>query len=64
MNRTQILRLGLFQMAAGGLSVIFLGVLNSVMRVELGMDLLLVRFLIGGGPVSNTDLRLPTIGSV
>ncbi|SVD37066.1 uncharacterized protein METZ01_LOCUS389920, partial [marine metagenome] len=32
-------------MAAGGLSVIFLGVLNRIMRVELGMDLLLVSFL-------------------
>jgi len=59
MNRTQILRLGLFQMAAGGLSVIFLGVLNRIMRVELGMDLLLVSFLIGGGHYMGAVVAIP-----
>jgi len=49
MSRMQILRLGLFQMAAGGLSVLFLGILNRVMRVELGMNLFLVTLLVGGG---------------
>ncbi len=59
MNRMQVLRLGLFQMAAGGLSVIFLGVLNRVMRVELGIDLLVVSFLIGGGHYLGALLAIP-----
>ena len=47
MTRRQLLRLGLFQLIAGGLSVLFLGVLNRILRVELGMDLFLVSLLIG-----------------
>ena len=42
MTRPQLLRLGLFQMAAGGLSVLFLGVLNRIMRVELGLACLVL----------------------
>ena len=49
MKRRQLLRLGLFQLAAGATSVIFLGVLNRVMRVELGIDLIWVSVLVGGG---------------
>ena len=36
-------------MAAGGISVLFLGVLNRIMRVELGIDLMVVGLLIGAG---------------
>ena len=59
MNRIQVIRLGLFQMAAGGLSVIFLGVLNRVMRVELGIDLLVVSILVGGGHYMGALVAIP-----
>ncbi|NIM93266.1 MAG: MFS transporter [Anaerolineales bacterium] len=49
MSKASLLRLGLFQLTAGGLSVLFLGVLNRVMRVELGLDLFVVSLLVGGG---------------
>jgi hypothetical protein len=59
MNNIQILRIGLFQMAAGGLSVIFLGILNRVMRVELGIDLLVVSLLVGGGHYLGALVAIP-----
>ncbi|HHH83603.1 MAG TPA: hypothetical protein ENL35_11540, partial [Chloroflexi bacterium] len=59
MKRRRFLRLGLFQMAAGGLSVLFLGVLNRVMRVELGMDLLTVSLLVGGGHYLGAVIAIP-----
>ncbi len=59
MTRSQLLRLGLFQMAAGGLSVLFLGVLNRVMRVELGLDLLVVGLLVGGGHYLGALVAIP-----
>lgn len=59
MNQKQFLRLGLFQLAAGGLSVLFLGVLNRVMRVELGMDLLTVSILVGGGHYLGALVAIP-----
>ena len=43
----RILRLGLRQFAAGMLSVLTLGVLNRVMKVELGVNLTLVSLVIG-----------------
>jgi BCD family chlorophyll transporter-like MFS transporter len=49
MKRSALIRLGLFQLSAGGLSVLFLGVLNRILRVELGLDLFVVSVLIGGG---------------
>jgi BCD family chlorophyll transporter-like MFS transporter len=55
----KFLRLGLFQMAAGGLSVLFLGVLNRVMRVELGLDLLTVTILVGGGHYLGALIAIP-----
>ncbi len=54
-----LLRLGLYQMAAGGLSVLFLGVLNRVMRVELGLDLLAVSLMIGGGHYLGALVAIP-----
>ncbi len=54
-----MLRLGLFQLAAGGASVLFLGVLNRVMRVELGLDLFLVSLLIGGGHYLGALVAIP-----
>ncbi len=41
-----ILRLGLRQFAVGLLSVLALGILNRVMRVEMGLDLTLVSVVI------------------
>lgn len=43
----QILRLGLRQFAAGMLSVLTLGILNRVMKIELGLGLGLVSAVIG-----------------
>lgn len=59
MSRRALLRLGLFQMTAGGLSVLFLGVLNRVMRVELGMDLFVISLLIGGGHYLGALVAIP-----
>jgi BCD family chlorophyll transporter-like MFS transporter len=43
----RIIRIGLRQFAAGMLSVLALGILNRVMKVELGLDLRLVGLVIG-----------------
>ncbi len=59
MNRKKFLRLGLFQLTAGGLSVLFLGILNRVMRVELGLDLLTVTILVGGGHYLGALIAIP-----
>lgn len=59
LSRSALLRLGLFQMAAGGLSVIFLGVLNRIMRVELGLDLFAVSLLVGGGHYLGALVAIP-----
>ena len=59
MQMKKFLRLGLFQLAAGGLSVLFLGVLNRVMRVELGLELLTVSVLIGGGHYLGALIAIP-----
>jgi len=59
MSRMALLRLGLYQLAAGGLSVLFLGVLNRVMRVEFGMDLFFVSLLIGGGHYLGALVAIP-----
>ena len=59
MPRRQLLRLGLFQLTAGGISVLFLGVLNRILRVELGMDLFLVSLLIGGGHYLGALVAIP-----
>ncbi len=47
MRFTRLLRLGLRQFAAGMLSILALGILNRVMKVELGIDLGLVSLVIG-----------------
>lgn len=59
MTIRRTLRLGLFQLAAGALSVLFLGVLNRVMRVELGLDLLTVTILVGGGHYLGALVAIP-----
>lgn len=59
MTQRKFIRLGLFQLAAGGLSVLFLGVLNRVMRVELGLDLLTVTILVGGGHYLGALVAIP-----
>lgn len=47
MSLPRILRLGLRQFAAGMLSVLTLGILNRVMKIELGLNLTLVSLVIG-----------------
>ncbi len=59
MQRSRLLRLGLFQLAAGSTSVIFLGVINRIMRVELGIDLFVVSVLVGGGHYLGALVALP-----
>jgi BCD family chlorophyll transporter-like MFS transporter len=59
MKRTTLLRLGIFQLTAGGLSVLFLGVLNRVMRIELGLPLLTVSVLVGGGHYLGALIAIP-----
>ncbi len=59
MSALNILRLGLFQFAAGSLSVLFLGVLNRVMRVELGLSLFSVTLLLGGGHYLGALVAIP-----
>jgi len=59
MSRGALLRLGLFQLAAGGISVLFLGVLNRVLRVELGLDLFTVSLLVGGGHYLGALVAIP-----
>jgi BCD family chlorophyll transporter-like MFS transporter len=59
MKRTTLLRLGMFQFAAGGLSVLFLGILNRVMRIELGLPLLTVSVLVGGGHYLGALIAIP-----
>jgi BCD family chlorophyll transporter-like MFS transporter len=59
MKRTTLLRLGMFQLAAGGLSVLFLGILNRVMRIELGLPLLTVSVLVGGGHYLGALIAIP-----
>jgi BCD family chlorophyll transporter-like MFS transporter len=49
----------MFQLAAGGLSVLFLGVLNRIMRVELGLDLFTVSLLVGGGHYLGALVAIP-----
>jgi BCD family chlorophyll transporter-like MFS transporter len=46
MRRLQLIRLGLFQLGAGASSVIFLGVVNRVMAVELGINIQIVSLLL------------------
>ncbi len=59
MSISKILRLGLFQLAAGSLSVLFLGVLNRVMRVEMGLSLFSVTLLLGGGHYLGALVAIP-----
>jgi BCD family chlorophyll transporter-like MFS transporter len=59
MLRSRVIRLGLFQLVAGALSVLFLGVLNRVMRVEMGLDLFIVSLLIGGGHYLGALIAIP-----
>ncbi len=59
MSYQRVLRLGLFQLAAGATSVIFLGVVNRVMRVELGLDLFVVSLLVGGGHYLGAVVAIP-----
>lgn len=44
---SQVIRIGLRQFAAGMLSVLALGILNRVMKVEMGLSLSLTSFVIG-----------------
>jgi len=67
---TRLLRLGLRQFAAGMLSILALGILNRVMKVELGIDLGVVSLVIGlhyfaapiAIPLGNRSDRHPYFG--
>src|SRR5690349_1957447 len=47
MRRLQLIRLGLFQLAAGSSSVFFLGLVNRVLNIELKIDIQTVTVLVG-----------------
>jgi len=47
-KRSQILRLSLYQFWMGAVSVLMLGTLNRILRVEMGLDLALVGLTLGG----------------
>ncbi len=47
MSTARVLRLGLRQLAAGILSILVLGILNRVMKVEMGLPLGLIGLVIG-----------------
>ena len=47
MSNSRLIRIGLRQFAAGMLSVLSLGILNRIMKVEMGLDLGLVSLVIG-----------------
>ncbi|MFQ5611171.1 MAG: BCD family MFS transporter [Anaerolineae bacterium] len=55
----RLLRLGLFQFGAGMVSVLLLGILNRVLRVELGMDLFAVGVMLGGGHYLGALVSIP-----
>jgi BCD family chlorophyll transporter-like MFS transporter len=59
MKRSALIRLGLFQLAAGGMSVLFLGALNRILRVEMGLDLFAVSVLVGGGHYLGALVAIP-----
>ena len=48
MKRSLILRLSLYQFWMGAVSVLMLGTLNRILRVEMGLDLALVGVTLGG----------------
>jgi BCD family chlorophyll transporter-like MFS transporter len=48
MKLTQTLRLSLYQFWLGSVSVLMLGTLNRILRVEMGLDLALVGITLGG----------------
>lgn len=48
MKLTQTLRLSLYQFWLGSVSVLMLGTLNRILRVEMGLDLALVGLTLGG----------------
>ena len=59
MSRRSLLRLGLFQLGAGSVSVLLLGVLNRVLRVEMGLDLLLIGVVLGGAHYAGALAAIP-----
>jgi BCD family chlorophyll transporter-like MFS transporter len=70
MRFTRLLRLGLRQFAAGMLSVLTVGILNRVMKVEMGLALGLVSVIVGAHyfaaplaiPLGHRSDRLPILG--
>jgi BCD family chlorophyll transporter-like MFS transporter len=48
MKLTQTLRLSLYQFWMGAVSVLMLGTLNRILRVEMGLDLALIGLVLGG----------------
>lgn len=59
LSAPRLVRLGLFQFGAGMISVLLLGMLNRVLRIELGMDLFAVGVMIGGGHYLGALVSIP-----
>ncbi len=59
MKLGQNLRLSLYQLWLGGVSVLMLGTLNRVLRVEMGLDLALIGLLLGGAHYSAALVSIP-----
>ena len=56
---SKLLRLGLFQLSAGMVSVLLLGMLNRVLVIELGMSLFMVSLMVGGGHYLGALIAIP-----
>ena len=56
---SKLLRLGLFQLSAGMVSVLLLGMLNRVLVIELGMSLFAVSLMVGGGHYLGALISIP-----
>lgn len=59
LNLRTLLRLGLFQLSAGMVSVLLLGMLNRVLVIELGMSLFMVSLMVGGGHYLGALISIP-----
>lgn len=59
MKLVRNLRLSLYQLWLGGVSVLMLGTLNRVLRVEMGLDLALIGLLLGGAHYMAAFVSIP-----
>ena len=59
MKLGQTVRLSLYQFWLGAVSVLMLGTLNRILRVEMGLDLALVGLLLGGAHYLAALISIP-----